>query len=127
MIERIWPEGWPQHFTFPAACEVDGWVVLSGMTASNEVGEIQCPGDIAGQARYILQKAERTLESVGLSMSDVVFTRDFITTTEGYGATGAVRREVFGENLPAATGVIVAGLLRSGALIEIEVVAHRGG
>jgi hypothetical protein len=34
-----------------------------------------------------------------------------------------VRREIFQGRFPAATGVIVAGLLREGALIEISAVA----
>jgi enamine deaminase RidA (YjgF/YER057c/UK114 family) len=34
-----------------------------------------------------------------------------------------VRREVFKGRFPTATGVIVAGLLREGALIEISAIA----
>jgi hypothetical protein len=56
-------------------------------------------------------------------MADIVQTTDYITTTEGYRATADVRREVFGTKFPAATGVIVAGLLREGALIEISAIA----
>lgn len=44
-------------------------------------------------------------------------------TTEGYAYTAAVRRKYFADPFPAATGVIVAGLLRPGALIEIDAIA----
>ncbi|MCJ9708959.1 RidA family protein, partial [Bordetella hinzii] len=38
-----------------------------------------------------------------------------------------VRREVFGEGpYPAATGVLVSGLVRPGALIEIRAIAYLG-
>ena len=63
------------------------------------------------------------LRAAGGSLADVAQTTDYITTTDGYRATADVRREVFGDQFPAATGVIVAGLLRPGALIEIDAVA----
>jgi len=52
-----------------------------------------------------------------------VETVDYITTTENYRATAGVRREFLKDAKPASTGVIVAGLLREGALIEISAVA----
>ena len=65
----------------------------------------------------------RVLEAAGAGFEHVVETTEYITTTEGYAGTAAVRREVFRPPYPAATGVIVAGLLRPGALIEISAVA----
>jgi enamine deaminase RidA (YjgF/YER057c/UK114 family) len=55
-----------------------------------------------------------------------VQTVDDITTTENYPAATAARRECFKTRLPTSTGVIVAGLLREGALIEISAVAVLG-
>ena len=80
-------------------------------------------GDIAAQADEIYKRIGEILAAAGCSYSDVVSTRDFITTTEGYAKTATVRRKYFSDPFPAATGVIVAGLLRPGALIEIEAVA----
>ena len=48
---------------------------------------------------------------------------EYIVTTENYRGTADVRRAVFRPPYPTATGVIVAGLLRPGALIEISAVA----
>jgi len=58
-------------------------------------------------------------------MSDVIKTVDFITpqAVPDYPATAEIRREYFRGNYPAATGVIVHGLLRRDWLIEIEVLA----
>ena len=50
-------------------------------------------------------------------------TTEYVTTTENYGKTAEVRREFFKGRFPTATGVIVAGLLREGALIEISAIA----
>jgi enamine deaminase RidA (YjgF/YER057c/UK114 family) len=52
-----------------------------------------------------------------------VQTTDYISTTENYRKTADVRREFFKGPFPTATGVIVKGLLREGALIEISAVA----
>jgi enamine deaminase RidA (YjgF/YER057c/UK114 family) len=117
--------GWAHFsaYTFAPAVRAGDHVYVSGMTASGDDGKIVAPGDIVGQTRYIFLKAQHVLGAAGASMADVVMTRDFFTTTEGYAGTADVRREFFGDTFPAATGVQVAGLLRREALIEIEFVA----
>ena len=117
--------GWPQfaRYTFAPAILRDGFLFVSGMTASGEGGRILHPGDIAGQTAVILDRLGEILAAAGCGYGDVVATREYITTTEGYAETAAVRRRYFKAPFPAATGVIVAGLLRPGALIEIEAVA----
>ena len=54
---------------------------------------------------------------------DIVETHDFFTTTENYKGTAAVRREFFKKSYPTSTGVLVSGLLREDALIEISATA----
>ena len=117
---------WPENYTFVPAIRVADTVYLSGTTATDEHGRITAPGDIAEQTRQIFRKFERLLQSIGASCDDIVSTTDYITTTENYGRTGAVRREFFRNGFPTSTGVIVAGLLRTDALIEISAVAVLG-
>ena len=93
------------------------------MTAGDAEGGIEGPGDIAGQAEIILKRMGEILAAAGCGYAEVVSTHDYVTTTEGYRETAAVRRRYFADPFPAATGVIVAGLLRPGALIEIDAVA----
>ena len=117
--------GW-DHFakyTFAPAILRDGFLFISGMTAAGDDGRIRCANDIAGQADYIIQRWGEILAAAGCGYKDVVATREYITTTEGYRKTADVRRKYFTRPYPAATGVIVAGLLRPGALIEIEAIA----
>jgi aminoacrylate peracid reductase len=117
--------GWDfERYTFSPAVRHGNRIYVSGMTATNEGGELVAPGDIVGQCRYILEKLRTVLEAAGASLDDVVMTREYITTTENYKATAQVRRELFSQPYPAAVGVIVAGLLGRGALIEIEAVAE---
>jgi aminoacrylate peracid reductase len=117
--------GWERFskYTFAPAILRDGFLFVSGMTAGSDDGEILCPDDIAGQADVILHRLGEILTAAGCGYQDVVATREFVTTTEGYRRTADVRRKYFKAPYPAATGVIVAGLLRAGALIEIEAIA----
>ena len=114
---------WPERYTFSPALRVGDLLFISGTTATDERGEIVAPGDIVGQTRYIYDKLARLLAAAGGGLQHVVETTEYVTTTENYRGTAAVRREFFRPPYPTATGVIVAGLLREGALIEISAVA----
>lgn len=112
------------RLTFSPAVRVGNLVWLSGMTATDENRRIVGVGDIAEQARYIFQKMEKILHELGAGLHNIVETVDYVTTFEGYERTAAVRREVFGgAPYPAATGVLVSGLVRPEALIEIRATA----
>jgi enamine deaminase RidA (YjgF/YER057c/UK114 family) len=114
---------WPSRYTYAPALRVGNTVFLSGTTATDEAGTLVGPGDIVAQTRQIFRTFERLLNAAGGSCEDLVETTDYITTTENYKRTADVRREFLKSARPASTGVIVAGLLREGALIEISAVA----
>ena len=125
--ESICPASWRdvfQKYTFAPAVKQGNLIFLSGFTGVDyATGELVGEGDIAAQTRQILKNMQEILEAAGASVTDIVQTTDYITTTEGYRETAKVRREFFGDNFPASTGVIVAGLLRAKALIEINAIA----
>ena len=114
---------WSAHLTYVPALRVGNMVWLSGTTGTDDEGRITAPGDIVEQTRQIFRKFEKLLNSVGGSCDDIVQTHDFFTTTENYKGTAAVRREFFKTAQPTSAGVLVAGLLRKDALIEISAVA----
>jgi enamine deaminase RidA (YjgF/YER057c/UK114 family) len=116
--------GWHPKLTYSAATRVGSLVFISGMTAGDEQGRLVGEGDIVRQTEYIYEKMAGVLRAAGCTLADVVQTTDYFTTLKDYEKTAAVRRKVFGEPpYPAATGVMVAGLIRAGALIEISAVA----
>ena len=117
------PDQWPQRYTFSPAVRAGNLLLISGTTASDKDGRIVAPGDIVGQTRCIFQKFETLLKAAGAGFEHIVQTTDYITTTENYARTAEVRREFFRGKFPTATGVIVKGLLREGALIEISALA----
>jgi len=114
---------WPEQYTYVPALRVGNIVWLSGTTGTDDSSKITAPGDIEEQTRQIFRKFERLLRSIGSNCDDIVATTDFFTTTKDYKRTAAVRREFFKTSRPTSTGVLVAGLLRKDALIEISAVA----
>ncbi|MBI2529055.1 MAG: RidA family protein [Candidatus Rokubacteria bacterium] len=120
-------KSWPARYTYVPALRVGNLVFISGTTGTDEDNRIVAPGDIVEQTRQIFRKFERLLNAAGGSCADIVQTVDYITTTENYKATAAVRREFFKGAQPTSTGVLVAGLLRDGAVIEISAVAALEG
>ena len=115
--------GFTARHTFSPAIVCDGWLFASGLVATGPNRTILCPGDIVGQTAIILERLGELLFAAGCGYADVVATREFIVTTEKYRDTADVRRRYFRDPFPAATGVIVAGLLQPGALIELEAIA----
>jgi aminoacrylate peracid reductase len=114
---------WPERYTFSPALRAGSLLFISGTTAVDERGQLVGPGDIVAQTRYIYQTFRPLLAAAGAGFEHVVQTTEYITTTENYRDTAAVRREFFRPPYPTATGVIVRGLIREGALIEISAVA----
>jgi enamine deaminase RidA (YjgF/YER057c/UK114 family) len=114
---------WPERYTFSPALRVGNLLFISGTTATDEHGQLVAPGDIVGQTRYIYDKFAALLAAAGGALQHIAETTEYIVTTENYRGTAEVRRALFTPPYPAATGVIVAGLLRPGALIEISAVA----
>lgn len=133
MSERtiIRPE-WKQYYndpklTFAPAVRKGNMLFVSGLTAVDpDTGEIVGKGDIEAQARQIYRNLEAILEAAGATFRDVVKTMDYITTRKDYKKTAAVRREYFGDALPASSAVVVNELLRKDALIEVDAVCVLG-
>ena len=74
----------------------------------------------AGQTRKIFEIAQEALMRAGARLDHVVRTRMFITHAEDWEAVGRVHGEFFSAVRPAATMVVVAGLLDPKWRIEME-------
>lgn len=120
--------GWKyyKNLTYSPAVRKGNMLFIGGQDAAQtdpNTGKLTFSKDILEQMKVIYEKFKEILEAANAGFEDVVSTTDYITTTENYKATAEVRRQYFGDSLPASTGVIVKGLLHKGALIEIDAIA----
>jgi len=120
--------GWEiyNYLTFAPAVRKGNMLFISGTDASEidpETNKIVQRGDIVQQYRTIFEKFKLILQAAGATIDDIVYTCEYITSKEGYKATAAVRREYFGKDFPASTGVVVKELLSKDALIEMDAIA----
>jgi enamine deaminase RidA (YjgF/YER057c/UK114 family) len=99
-------------------------VFVAGCTSVVE-GSITHEGDPYQQALTAMRTAERALAEAGATLADVVQTRMYIVHNHDAEEVGRAHYEIFGAAPPAATMVVVNGLLDMRMLVEVEVVAYR--
>ena len=107
------------------------FVYLSGRVATDDAAptaegrqRIVGIGDVKEQTRQVLRNLQVTLGQAGGVLDDIVRVRVYVLapmTREAFGQIHEARAEFFRkEHYPASTLVVVAGLVRAGALIEID-------
>lgn len=125
VYERVAAGPWSDRITFSPAVRAGNLLFISGHTATDENRQIVGRGDIVAQTRHIFQKFAAILRAAGGSFDNIVETTEYFLSLEDYARTAEVRREFFkGPPYPAATGVLVSGLIREHALIEIKATAY---
>jgi enamine deaminase RidA (YjgF/YER057c/UK114 family) len=105
-------------FGFSRAVRVGDRVVVAGTAPVWPDGS--CPADAGVQARRCFEIIADALAEAGASLADVVRCRMFVIDSSDADAVGAVHGQLFAETRPAATMVIVAGLLDPRWKVEIE-------
>jgi enamine deaminase RidA (YjgF/YER057c/UK114 family) len=103
---------------FSRAVRVGDRVVVSGTGPVMPVG--RCPDGAGPQARRCFEIIAAALAEAGGSLDDIVRTRMYVTSADDGDVVGAVHGEILGHVRPAATMVVVAGLLDPAWKVEIE-------
>jgi enamine deaminase RidA (YjgF/YER057c/UK114 family) len=103
---------------FSRAIRVDDRVWVSGTGPVWPDGT--CPDDAGAQARRCFEIILAALSEAGAAAEDVVRTRMFLTSAADAEAVSAAHGELFGAVRPAATMVVIAGLLDPRWKVEIE-------
>lgn len=115
----------------PAAIGPYSQAILAGETlyASGQIAIDPATGNLAGatieeQTTQVMKNIGQILCAAGLTYSNVVKTTVFITDMTSFGTVNKIYGEYFTENAPARSCVEVKSLPK-GALIEVEVIAHK--
>jgi enamine deaminase RidA (YjgF/YER057c/UK114 family) len=103
---------------FSRAIRVDDRVWVSGTGPVWPDGT--CPDDAGAQARRCFEIILAAWSEAGAAAEDVVRTRMFLTSAADAEAVSAAHGELFGAVRPAATMVVIAGLLDPRWKVEIE-------
>jgi 2-iminobutanoate/2-iminopropanoate deaminase len=98
-------------------------VFVSGQLGVDPSGGQVVDGGIAAQTEQVMKNLGAILEAAGSSLANVVKATIFLADLGDFQAMNEVYGRYMGEEPPARATFQVAGL-PSGALVEIEVVAH---
>jgi enamine deaminase RidA (YjgF/YER057c/UK114 family) len=107
--------------SFSEAVRIGPWLLVSGQVATG--GD----GDAEAQARTCFSRMKAVLEMAGAGLSDVVKLTCYVVDPAVFPAYAKVKAELFPENPPAGTTVVIAGLIGPGNLLEVEAMAYRPG
>ena len=82
-------------------------------------------GGIKEQTEFVLNEVEACLKTAGSSMKNALKCNVYLSKLEDYKAMNDAYLGRFGPEPPVRSTVAVAGIPLDGALVEIEVIAHR--
>lgn len=99
---------------------------ISGVVPVDAAGAV-VGDDVVAQAEQVFAIMGRVLEAAGAGPGDVVKVTVFLLDIDDRPRINPVRRAFFGDARPASTLVEVSRLAVSGALLEIEAIAHVTG
>jgi enamine deaminase RidA (YjgF/YER057c/UK114 family) len=104
---------------------VDGDFCFVAGTTGYDYSTMIMPDDVTSQSRNCFKTIEAALKEAGFAMADIVRATYYITDIKNVDAHFEVCGEFLGGIRPAATLLVVAGLLKPEMKIEVEVTAKR--
>ncbi len=116
---------WEEIAGFSRAVRVENRILVSGTTATGRDGMVVGAGDPAAQMRYIIDKIEAAITSLGGSLRDVVRTRIYVRKITDWEPVARVHGERFAAIRPANT-LVEARMEGDAYLVEMEAEAIIG-
>jgi enamine deaminase RidA (YjgF/YER057c/UK114 family) len=125
-MEILQPPGWPRPRGYANGIAAEGKMVfVAGQIGWDE--EQRFEAGLAAQVRRTLANVLAVLAEAGGGPEHVARMTWYVTDREAYlrelEPIGAAYRELMGRHYPAMAVVVVAGLVESEALVEIEATA----
>ncbi len=121
IIDPGW--SWDDKLPLAQAKQIGNTIYVSGQVAFNADGKLVGKGNIKAQTRQVFRNIKAILAAAGAKMEHIVKINTYITDTNKFMDMLEARGDVFGNNPPASTAVVVAGLAFPGLLIEVEAIA----
>ena len=124
-LARIIDPGWSWDDKLPLAQakQIGNTIYVSGQVAFNAQGKLVGKGNMKAQTRQVFRNIKAVLRAAGAKMEHVVKINTYITDADKFMDMLEARGDIFGDNPPASTAVVVAGLAFPGLLIEVEAIA----
>ena len=125
LVKKVVDPGWTWDDRLPLAQaqQMGNTIYVSGQIAYSPEGKLVGEGDMKAQTRQVYQNIKDILAAAGADIRDIIKINTYITDQSKFMDMLEVRKEIFGDNPPASTAVVVAGLAFPGLLIEVEAVA----
>jgi enamine deaminase RidA (YjgF/YER057c/UK114 family) len=124
-IQRFGSGGpWENEYSYSRIVVAGRHAYLAGCTATVD-GVVQGNGDPYRQTLIAFEGARKSLEEAGFTLQDVVRTRWYVVHARDIAEVGRAHGELFAEIRPAATVLVVSGLIDPGMLVEVELDAYR--
>ncbi len=100
------------------------WCFVAGVTGY-DYATMQMPPDAAAQARICYATVRSVLRDAGFAFESIIRVTHYVADRDLADALAPVLRAELGAVGPAAT-MVIAGLMKSEMLYEVEVTAFRG-
>jgi len=117
---------WEPVVGYSRAVAAGDLVFVSGCT-SVAGAEFVHEGDAYAQTAQAISNVRDALAELGLTLSDVVRTRMFVTDITRWEEYGRAHGAVFGDIMPATSMIGVSALIDPRMLVEVEAIAYHPG
>jgi reactive intermediate/imine deaminase len=114
---------WDDRLPLSQAKQIGNTIYVSGQVAYDSSGQLIGAGDMKAQTRQVFDNIKSILTAAGARFEDIVKINSYITDASKFMDMLAARSEIFGDDPPASTAVVVQALAFPGLLIEVEAIA----
>jgi 2-iminobutanoate/2-iminopropanoate deaminase len=122
-IERIDLNNPDREFTF-SSCVIAGDYVFTSHHGGYDFENDRWPESVEEQTKQCFKNLQRTLETAGVTLNDVVRTTVLLKNPGDFEKVKNVYRRVFTDGYPART-TIISDFLAPEILIQIDAVAYK--
>ena len=120
------PQGWSSNpLPYSKGIAVGDYIFLAGLVSQNPQSGAANPGDVRAQTKQILDNAKVLAETAGFTMSDMVWSRVWLTDPRDFASMNEIYRPYFGD-IPPTRATTRAGLTNTAYNVEIMLWGVKG-